>query len=77
MATKTLTDKGVNDAAVTFEKATGGPLTCDVVVRDTSGLQHNVRVPITGTLTGPEAAALPGVLLKLYNAALTALGFTG
>ncbi len=75
MASRTVTDKGVNDAAVVFEKTGGGPLTCDVMVRDSTGIQHNVRVPITGTLTGPEAAALPGVLLKLYNAALTQLGF--
>lgn len=75
MASKILTDRGVNDAAVTFEKSPGGPLTCEVTVRDTSGLQHNIRVPITGTLTAGEASALPGVLLKLYTAALTALGF--
>lgn len=75
MASKTVTDKGVNDAAITFEKAAGGPLTCDVTVRDSSGIQHNVRVPITGTLTAGEANALPGVLLKLYNAALAQLGF--
>jgi hypothetical protein len=75
MASRTITDRGVNDAAVTFEKATGGPLTCEVLVRDSAGIQHNVRVPITGTLTAGEAAALPGVLLKLYNAALGQLGF--
>lgn len=76
MATRSVTDKGPNDAAVTFEKAGGGALTCEVAVRDSSGLQHNIRVPITGTLTAGEANALPGVLLKLYNAALVALNFT-
>ncbi len=75
MANRTVSDKGVNDAAVSFEKTGGGPLTCDVTVRDSAGVQHNVRVPITGTLTAGEANALPGVLLKLYNAALTAAGF--
>ena len=74
MASKTVTDLGVNAAAVTFERA-GGVLTCDVSVRDSMGIQHNIRVPITGTLTAPEAAALPGVLLKLYNKALLDLGF--
>lgn len=74
MANKTISDLGVNTAAIIFERA-GGVLTCDVSVRDSQGVQHNVRVPVTGTLTAGEVNALPGVLLKLYNAGLAQLGF--
>lgn len=74
MASKTITDKGIDGAAVIFERRSG-QVVCDVYVRDSTGMQHTVTVPLAGTLTGPEAAALPGVLLKLYNAALTSLGF--
>lgn len=75
MASKTVTDGGLNSSAFTFEAPAEGSLACDVVVRDSSGVQQSVRVPVEGTLTEEEAGALPGVLLKLYNAALASLGF--
>lgn len=74
MGNKTISDNGVNGAAIIFERR-GGALTCEVLVRDSAGVQSNVPVPIAGTLTAGEANALPPALLKLYNAAIAQLGF--
>jgi len=74
MATKTLTDRGPNDAALFFERRPGGGVNVEVRVGDTAGGAHLVSVAIS-TLTAAERTQLQTLLGKLYDQALANLGF--
>ncbi len=75
MATKNLTDRGINGTAITFEKNGPGNPTCEVQIRTTAGTQESVTVDVTTALTGAERTALAALLVKLYNAGVALAGY--
>lgn len=75
MASKTITDRGFNGAAITFEKNGPGFPSVEVQVRTTAGGQEPVAVDPQTVWTGPERAQLATLLAKAYDAAKVAAGY--
>ncbi len=77
MATKTLTDRGINGSAIHFVKEGPGFPAVTVEIRTTDGRYEEVTVNPQTALTAGERTTLGNLLVTLYNAAKTAAGWTG
>lgn len=76
MATRTVTDRGVHETTITFEKnGVTAPITCDVQIRESTGAIDVEAVNLTTALTAGERTTLLNLLVKVYNAATAAAGY--
>jgi hypothetical protein len=75
MANKSITDRGNAHAAITFERLSGEPPTCDVTIYTSDGRSETVRIAPGTVYTAAERATLIALLGKAYTAALAAAGF--
>lgn len=74
MATKSVTDTGIADAALVVTRRAGATQ-CEVAFVNNAGLRELAVVDPAVALTAPELTAFNAACLKLYNAAVAAKGY--